>query len=596
MLTYRAPLRDMRFVTQELNSLDNLASLPSASDFTPDLIDSVFDEAGRLCAEVLRPLNASGDLQGAVLENGAVRTPDGFPAAYATFRQGGWTALAGDVAYGGQGLPQVVNKMVEEMICSANLAFSLYPGLTHGATQALRHHGTEEQKQAYLPKLNEGVWSGTMCLTEPQCGTDLGMLRTKATPQDDGSYRIDGSKIFISAGDHDLTENIIHLVLARIVGAPEGTHGISLFVVPKLLPDKGGKPTQRNGVTCVGVEHKMGIKAAACCQLSFENAQGWLVGEINKGMSAMFTMMNTERVSVGIQGLGVAEAAYQAAVDYARDRIQGRALSGAKNPDQPADPIIVHPDVRRMLMTMRVNVEGCRALGGWVAQMMDLAEGSQDPEIRVAAEDFTALMTPIVKSLFTELSSETANLAVQIYGGHGYIRENGVEQYVRDARITQIYEGTNGIQALDLVGRKMPAHAGRQLRRFFHPVADFIEVNKADTRIGDMVQALERSFNLLQMTTGQIAQQGLKDPEEAGAAASEYLKLFGLVALGFVWVRAAKIAAERLEAGDGDAGFYDAKLKSARFFIDRILPQTMSLFLSIKAGKATLMALDADAF
>jgi alkylation response protein AidB-like acyl-CoA dehydrogenase len=596
MLTYQAPLRDMRFVMQELHGLDALASIPAAADLSADLLDSVLEEAGRLSSEVLRPLNASGDLQGAVLENGAVRTPDGFKEAYRIFREGGWTALAGDVEYGGQGLPEVVNKMVEEMISSANMAFGLYPGLTHGATQALRKHGSDAQKQQYLPKLNDGIWSGTMCLTEAHCGTDLGILRTKATPQDDGSYRIDGSKIFISAGDHDLTENIIHLVLARIAGDPQGTHGISMFVVPKLLPDEEGKPTVRNGVTCAAVEHKMGIKGTACCQLSFDSAQGWLVGDARKGMSAMFTMMNTERVSVGIQGLGVAEAAYQAAVAYAKDRIQGRSLSGAKYPDLPADPIIVHPDVRRMLMTMKVNVEGCRALGGWVAQNLDLAEKSADPEIRTAAGDFTALMTPIVKALFTDLGSDTANLAVQVYGGHGYIRDNGVEQYVRDARITQIYEGTNGVQGLDLVGRKLPTHAGRPLRRFFHPVAAFIEANKADPAIGDMTQALERSFNLLQLTTAQIAQQGLKDAEEAGAGATEYLRLFGMVALGFIWVRTAKIAAERLAAGDGDAAFYDAKLKSARFYIDRVLPQTMSLFLAIKAGKATLMALDADAF
>jgi alkylation response protein AidB-like acyl-CoA dehydrogenase len=597
MQVYDAPLRDMRFVLHELHGgLDALKSIPSASELGADLLDTILEESARFATEVLLPINASGDQEGCVLENGQVRTPKGFKEAYDTFRASGWTSLAGDPKYGGQGLPEVINKLVEEMICSANLAFSLYPGLTHGATRALMVHGTEEQRQQYVTKLNEGVWSGTMCLTEAHCGTDLGLLRTKATPQDDGSYRIDGSKIFISAGDHDLTENVIHLVLARIAGAPEGTRGISLFVVPKLLPDKDGRPTVANGVSCVGVEHKMGIKASATCQMAFENSQGWLVGEAQKGMAAMFTMMNTERVSVGTQGLGVAEAAYQAAVAYAKERLQGRSLSGTKFPDKPADPIIVHPDVRRMLMTMRTNVEGCRALGGWVAQALDLAEHSADPQIKAEAEDLVMLMTPIVKALFTDVGSENANLAVQVYGGHGFIREHGVEQYVRDVRITQIYEGTNGIQALDLIGRKLPDHMGRSLRRFFHPAAAFIEENRNHESVGELVQTFERSFQLLQLTTGTVAQQGLKDPEEAGAAATDYLRLFGLVALAFIWVKTAKLAAEKLPDAGDDAGFYDAKLKSARFFFDRILPQTMTCFMAIKTGKASMMALGADAF
>jgi alkylation response protein AidB-like acyl-CoA dehydrogenase len=597
MQVYDAPLRDMRFVLHELyGGLEALKSIPSVAELDSGLVDTILDESARFATEVLLPINASGDQEGCVLQNGKVTTPKGFKEAYDTFRNSGWTSLAGDPAYGGQGLPEVINKLVEEMICSANLAFSLYPGLTHGATRALMVHGSEAQRQQYVTKLNEGVWSGTMCLTEAHCGTDLGLLKTRATPQDDGSYRIDGSKIFISAGDHDLTENVIHLVLARIAGAPEGTRGISLFVVPKLLPDKDGAPTVPNGVTCVGVEHKMGIKASATCQMAFENAQGWLVGEAQKGMAAMFTMMNTERVSVGVQGLGVAEAAYQAAVAYARDRLQGRSLSGTRFPDKPADPIIVHPDVRRMLMTMRVNVEGCRALGGWVAQQLDLAEHSTDPQLKAQAEDFVALMTPIVKALFTDAGSENANLAVQVYGGHGFIREHGVEQYVRDVRITQIYEGTNGIQALDLIGRKLPEHMGRLLRRFFHPATEFIEANRSHEKVGDLVQAFERTLQMLQLTTGTVAQQGLKDPEEAGAAATDYLRFFGLTALAFVWARTARLAADRLAEGAQDAAFYDAKLKSARFFFDRILPQTMTLFMTIKSGKASLMALDADQF
>jgi alkylation response protein AidB-like acyl-CoA dehydrogenase len=596
MQVYDAPLRDMRFVLHELHGLEALKSIPSVADLTPDLLDSVLEESARFATQVLAPINASGDQEGCVLENGRVRTPKGFKAAYQAFQGSGWTSLAGDPTYGGQGLPEVINKLVEEMICSANLAFSLYPGLTHGATRALMVLGTEEQRQFYVTKLNAGVWSGTMCLTEAHCGTDLGLLRTKAAPQEDGSYRIDGSKIFISAGDHDLTENVIHLVLARIVGAPEGTRGISLFVVPKLLPDADGHPTVPNGVSCVGLEHKMGIKASATCQMAFENAQGWLVGEAQKGMSAMFTMMNTERVSVGVQGLGVAEAAYQAAVAYAKERLQGRSLAGTKFPDKPADPIIVHPDIRRMLMTMRVNAEGCRALGGWVAQELDLAEHSTDAERKIAADDFVALLTPIVKVMLTEAGSENANLAMQVYGGHGFIREHGVEQYVRDVRITEIYEGTNGVQGLDLIGRKLPEHTGRLLRRFFHPASAFIEENRNHEKVGALVQAFERSFQLLQLTTGTVATQGLKDAEEAGAAATDYLHLFGLTALAFVWARTAKLASEKLEGAGEDAGFYDAKLKSARFFYDRILPRTMTLFMAIKTGKASMMALDVEQF
>ena len=498
--------------------------------------------------------------------------------------------------WGGQGLPKCVGSAVEEMICAANLSFSLYPGLTAGATEALKAHASDAIKQQYLPKMVDGTWAGTMCLTEAHCGTDLGLLRTKAVPGADGSYAVTGAKIFISSGDHDLTPNIIHLVLARLPDAPPGTKGISLFVVPKFLPGEDGALGPRNGVQCTALEHKMGIKASATCQLSLDEAAGWLVGEPNKGMAAMFTMMNTERVGVGIQALGAAEAAYQSAVEYARDRVQGRALSGAKYPDKPADPIIVHPDVRRMLMTMRVNNEGCRALGAWVSQALDLRNHAADADARLEEEDFVALMTPVVKALFTDLGFESVNLGMQVYGGHGYIRDHGMEQYVRDTRITMIYEGTNGVQALDLVGRKMPAHMGRYLRRFFHPVAQFIADNRADADIGKMVEALDKAFGALQLTTANLAQSGLRDPEEAGAAATEYLRLFGLVALAYLWARMAKIAAARLAAGDGDAEFYKAKLVSARFFYERILPQTSALFLAIKAGKGAMMDMPEAAF
>ena len=592
MQVYEAPLRDMRFVMHELhNSAAHVAEI-GQPEVTEDLIDSILEEAGKFARDILLPINAGGDEEGCHYENGVVRTPKGFREAYAQFRESGWGSLASDPDYGGQGLPEIVGKMVEEMQCSANLSFGLYPGLTHGATLALHGHGSDDLKQRYLPKMIDGTWSGTMCLTEAQCGTDLGMMRTKAEPQADGSYKLNGAKIFISAGEHDLTENIIHLVLARLPDAPKGIKGVSMFLVPKFLPRDDGRPGMRNGVTCTAIEHKMGLKASATCQMYFDDATGWLVGEANKGMRAMFTMMNAERLSVGIQGLGVAETAYQSAVFYAKDRIQGRALSGTKHPDRAADPIIVHPDVRRSLMTIRAYVEGCRALSGWVATSLDLESKASDPERRQEAEDFVAMMTPVVKALFTDLSFELSSMALQVYGGHGYIRDHGMEQLVRDARICMIYEGANGIQALDLVGRKLPAHMGRLMRGFFHPVQAFIEENAADP----MILPLAKSFAALQQATAHIAQASLKDPEEAGAAATDYLRLLGLVALGFMWARSAKLACEKLATANGDAGFYQAKLTTARFFMDRLLPQTGALWSSIKAGKASMMDLEEGAF
>ncbi len=596
MQVYEAPLRDMRFVLHELHGLERITALPAYADATSDVVDGVLAEAARMAQEVILPLNASGDLEGCVLENGVVRTPQGFRDAYATFRDAGWPSLAGDVAFGGQGLPECVNKLVEEMICAANLSFSLYPGLTHGAVKALESHGSAELKARFLAKMTDGTWAGAMALTEAHCGTDLGLMRTRAVPDDTGAYRISGSKIFISAGDHDLTENIVHLVLARLPNAPPGIKGISMFLVPKLLPTDDGRPGARNGVVCTGLEHKMGLKASATCQITYEDAKGWLVGAPHKGMQAMFTMMNEERLGVGIQGLGVASIAYQSAAAYARERLQGRALSGAKRPDLPADPIIVHPDVRRMLMTMRVNAEACRAVGIWVAQAVDLSKHAASPAERRAAEDFTALMTPVVKALFTDLGYEMASLGVQVYGGHGYIRDHGMEQFVRDARIAMLYEGTNGIQALDLVGRKMPAHMGRLLRPFFHPIADYIEARKRDAAGDPLVLALERAFGMLQLATGQIAATGLKDAEEAGAAATDYLRLMGLVAMSYMMTRSAEIAAARIEAGEDGDGFYAAKLAGARFFTDRVLPQTAALYLAIKSGKASTMAMAEAAF
>jgi alkylation response protein AidB-like acyl-CoA dehydrogenase len=593
MQTYTAPLRDMRFVLHELHGGE---ALPGREEFTPELVDSILEEAAKFCTEILLPINASGDAEGCVHENGAVRTPAGFKAAYQAFTEAGWGALNADPQYGGQGLPETVAKLVEEMICACNLSFGLYPGLSHGAYLALKSHGSEELKDFYLPKLVAGNWAGTMCLTEPHCGTDLGLLRTKAVPQADGSYKVTGAKIFISAGEHDLSENIVHLVLARLPDAPAGVKGISLFVVPKFLPDAQGNPGARNGVSCAAIEHKMGIKASATCQMNFDEATGWLVGAPHKGMQAMFVMMNSERLSVGTQGLGVGEAAYQGAVFYARDRLQGRSLSGTKYPDKPADPIIVHPDIRRNLLTMRAYNEGCRAMGVWVAGMMDRAANAATQAERDAAEEFVALMTPVVKALFTDLGFESANLAVQTYGGHGYIRDHGMEQLVRDARIAMIYEGTNGIQALDLVGRKLPANMGRSLRRFFHPVAEFIAAHEAHPALGKLVQGFGRAFGALQLASGFIAEKGLADAEEAGAAATDYLRLFGLVALGFMWVRMAVIAAEKVQLGAVDAPFYQAKLATARFYVERVLPQAGGLLFAIKAGKAPLMEMPEAAF
>jgi len=597
MQTYTPPLRDMRFVIHELHDSTSLAALPGLEEMTPDLLNTILDEAGKFITATLLPLNASGDAEGCHYEDGVVRTPKGFKEAYKSFVEGGWGSLSSDPAYGGQGLPQSVAKLVEEMICGCNLSFGLYPGLSHGAYLALKSHGSKELKDLYLPKLVDGSWAGTMCLTESHCGTDLGLLRTKAMPQSDGTYRLTGSKIFISAGEHDLTENIIHLVLARMPDAPPGIKGISLFVVPKFLPDVDGTIGARNGVMCTGIEHKMGIKASATCQISFDDATGFLVGEAHKGMRAMFVMMNSERLSVGTQGLGVGEVAYQSAVAYAKDRLQGRSLSGTKHPGKAADPIIVHPDVRRMLMTMRAYNEGCRALGVWVANALDRMERLPESPERTEADDFISLMTPVVKALFTDLGFEAANLGLQTYGGHGFIVDHGMEQFVRDARIAMIYEGTNGVQALDLVGRKMPANMGRSLRRFFHPVAEFIEAHGADPDVGVLVQPLARAFGALQLATGFIAQKSFSDPEEAGAASTDYLRMLGLVALGFMWVRMAKVAAAKLPAADGDdAAFYKAKRTTAAFYIDRILPQVGALLYTIKSGKASMMALEEAAF
>ncbi len=602
MATYEAPLDDFRFVLHELLDVGRLAELPGYEEATPDLIDAVLEEAAKLAVNELLPLNQPGDREGCTYENGVVRTPKGFREAYRTYREGGWNALVCAPEHGGQGLPKVLNVAIEEMLCSANISFATYPGLSVGAYAAIQAHGEETLKSLYLPRLADGTWSGTMCLTEPQCGTDLGLIRTRAVPDDEGGYRITGTKIFITAGEHDLTENIVHLVLARLPDAPPGIRGISLFLVPKFLPGEGGGIGPRNGVACGGIEEKMGIKASATCVLNFEDARGWLIGEPHRGMRCMFTMMNGARLAVGVQGLALAETAYQSAVAYARERRQGRALGGPAEPDQPADPIIVHPDVRRMLLQMRAFTEGARALALWAGMQVDRAEKHPDAEARAEADDLLQLVTPVIKAYLTDAGFESVNLGLQVFGGHGYIREWGMEQLVRDARITQIYEGANGIQALDLVGRKLPRHTGRALRRFFHPVMEFVEAHQADPAMAEFVGPLAKAFSRLQQATAWIAQKGLGDPEEAGAAASDYLRLFGLVAMAYMWARMAKVAQAALAGGaDGggngrDAGFYEAKLATARFFMTRMLPETGARFAQIMAGKRPLMALDAARF
>jgi len=591
MPTYKAPLRDMRFMLYELHGGDTLARMPAYENFTRDLIDPVLDEAAKISEQVLQPLNRPGDEEGCTFENGVVRTPKGFKEAYNLFRDGGWTSIASDPAYGGQGAPKSVNLLMEEMICSANLSFGMYPGLTHGAYTALHAYASDALKQKFLPKMVDGTWAGTMCLTEPHCGTDLGMLRTKAMPQDDGSHKISGTKIFISSGEHDLTENIIHLVLAKLPDAPKGVKGISLFVVPKFLPKDDGTPGPRNGVACASIEHKMGIKASSTCVLNFDGATGWLVGEPHKGMRAMFTMMNTERVSVGIQGLGLAEASYQGAVAYAKERLQGRSLSGTKYPDKPADPLLVHPDIRRMLLTQRAWIEGCRALSGWAGKALDESKHHPDSIVREKADDLIAIITPVIKAFLTDMAFDVTNMGVQIFGGHGYIREHGMEQFVRDARITQIYEGANGIQALDLVGRKMPAGFGKNLRQVFHPISAYIENTIEKDGMAEFIEPLAKAFGRLQQATGQIARAGMAKPDEAGAAATDYLKLMGYSLVAYQWARMAEISLPKQ-----DDAFYKAKAQTARFFMERLLPQATAHFQAVMAGGKTMMAFEDASF
>ncbi len=589
-MSYRPPLEDVRFLLGDVLDFDGrVTGLPGQAESTLDAVLDVLAEAGTFCANELAPLNLPGDGAGATLGPDGVSTPAGFREAWRTLVAGGWPGLTCDPEYGGSGLPHTTQVVFEEFLCATNLSFATYLTLRHGAYHALRLHGSAEQRDRLLPLLASGRVAGTMCLTEAHAGTDLGLIRTRADPDEAGGYRVSGTKVFITAGDHDLTENIVHLVLARLPGAPSGTKGISLLIVPKIAAD--GK---RNGVTCTSLEHKMGIRASATCVLTFEDAWGELVGEPHGGMRAMFTMMNAARLSVGIHGLGLADGAYQRAVRYARVRLQGRALGGAARPDLEADPIIVHPDVRRALLRVRSQVEAGRALALWTAIELDVAHRHDDPVVRAAADDLVALMTPILKAGLTELGWEATSTALGVFGGAGYIRETGIEQYVRDARIAPIYEGTNGIQALDLVGRKLPEGAGRLLRRFFHPADAWLERQRGNPTLAEFVDPTTRAIDTLRATTLWLGERGASDREEAGAAATDYLRLFFLTASCYMWARMAAAALD--PQATCTPAFREAKLASGRFYIARVLPEAGALAREITAGKASVMGFPEAAF
>ncbi len=597
MPSYNAPVKDMSFILNELLDLSQYAHLPGYDEASPDLISAILEEGAKLCENELAPLNLPGDQEGCHrADDGSVTTPKGFKDAYAKYVEGGWAGLTDDPEFGGQGMPHALGFCLEEMMVSSNMAFAMYPGLSAGARAAINIDGTPEQKSTYLPKMVSGEWTGTMNLTEPHCGTDLGMLRTKAEPNGDGSYAISGTKIFISAGDHDMADNIIHLVLARLPDAPAGVKGISLFIVPKFNLNDDGTPGDKNGVTCGSIEEKMGIHGNSTCVMNYDSAKGFLLGDPHKGLKSMFIMMNAARIGVAVQGVGLSEVAYQNAVTYANDRIQGRSLTGPKAPEKAADPIIVHPDVRRNLMNARSFNEAARAVSIWCALLVDVSHNEKDEAKREWADDIVGLLTPVMKGVFTDRGFEYAVSSQQVFGGHGYISEWGMEQFVRDARIAQIYEGANGIQALDLVGRKLPAKGGRAIQAFFKYVGKFLSANKENEKLADFIKPLSAALTDLQTATMWLVQNGMANPDNAGAASTPYMHLFGHVLLGFQWAQIAKIATEQLDADTSDPTFYENKIITGRYYMKRRMPETKALLAELEAGAEDVMALDAANF